>query len=157
MLRRLQVAKLRIRTRLVQDGVAQRSAQLVENRGAPQEPLNILRQLHQRLAVQVVGHVPIITGDRRHVASAVPRDQRGQVKADRPSFGPGGHRRRLLMRDVYVGFREDLLRARHVEGQVGGRDLHRIARSPQPRQVGLLGATRRDQLRTLQGSPRSPR
>ena len=69
--RRLQVAKLRLRARLVEDRVAQRSTQLVEHRRAPQEPLNTFRQLHQRLAVQVVGHVPIVTGDRQHVAVAV--------------------------------------------------------------------------------------
>ena len=52
---------------------------------------------------------------------------------------------------------EDLLRAGGVEGQVAGHDLHRVARSPQPGQVGLLGATRRHQLGTVAVCPRSPR
>ena len=147
--RRLQVAKLRGRTGLVEDGVAQRSAELIEHRGASQEPLNTLRQLHQRFAVEVVGHVPIVTGDRQHVASTVLGDQRGQVEPDRPSFGPDGHGGGQLRCDVHMGLREDLLGARGVQGQVAGRDLHRVARSPQPGQVGLLGTTRRDQLRTV--------
>ena len=151
--RRLQVAQLRGRTGVVADGVAQRSAQLIEHRGAPQEPLHRLRQLHQRLAVQVVGHIPILTGDGQHLTSTVLRDQRGQVEPDRPSFRPGGHGGGQPRGEAHVGLREDLLRTRSVQGQVAGRNFHRVTRNPQPGQMRLLGATRRHQLRTV----RNPR
>src|SRR5918993_3947444 len=88
---RLQLPKSGMRTWLVEYRVALGSRQLVEDRRAEEEPLNIFRQLHQRLAVQVVSHVPIVTGDRRWVAVTVPSDQRGQVEADRPSLGSCGY------------------------------------------------------------------
>ena len=157
--RRLQVAKPRLRTRLVENRVAQRSRQLIENRRAPQEPLNTLRQLHQRLPVQVVGHVPIITGDRQHVAvgcrcaitaaryrpTGHPSVRAVTAAASSCSDGPRGPAAKICSAPA------------RVEGQVAGRELHRVARSPQPRQVRLLGTTRRHQLRALQVSPRSPR
>ena len=43
---------------------------------------------------------------------------------------------------------EDLLCAGRVERQVAGHEFQRVARSPQPRQMRLLGTTRRHQLRT---------
>ena len=128
-------------------GIAQRRTQLIEHRRAPQEPLGALGQLGQRLAVQVVGHVPVVTGDRQRLAVAVARDQRGEVEADRPAFGPLGHRGRQLRSEADVRRGEDLLGAGRVEGQVARPELQRVARRPQPRQVRLLGTTRRDQLR----------
>jgi hypothetical protein len=53
------------------------------------------------------------------------------------------------MRDAHVRLCEDLLRTRGVEGQVTGHEFHRVARSPQPRQVRLLGTTRRHELRAF--------
>ena len=53
--------------------------------------------------------------------------------------------------------REDLLGPGRVKGQVTRQDLHSVTRSPQPRHVGLLEATRRDQLGALWESRRSPR
>ena len=144
---RLEVAQPLLRARLADDRIAQRSTQLIEHRRAPQEPLLIFGQLHQRLAVQVVGHVPIVSGDRQPLA-AVARQQRSEVQADRPALGPCGHRRRLLAAEVDVGLREDVLGAGRVEGQVAGEELQRVTRSPQPGQMGLLGTARGDQLRS---------
>jgi hypothetical protein len=47
----------------------------------------------------------------QHVAAAVAPEHGGEVQADGPSFGPRGHRRGPLMRDVHVCLREDLLGA----------------------------------------------
>ena len=79
--RRLQAAEQRLRAGFADDGVAQRGTELIEHRGGPQELLRALRQPSQRLAVQVVRHIPVLAGDRRRIIAAVPRDQRGEVQA----------------------------------------------------------------------------
>ena len=112
-----------------------------------------LGQSNERLAVQVVGHVPVVAGDRQRLAVAVARDHRREVEADRPAFGPFGHSGGQLRGEADVCLREDLLGAGRVEGQVARQELQRVTRSPQPRQVRLLGTTRRDQL----GASRNPR
>ena len=52
--------------------------------------------LDQGLSVQVVGHVPVVTGDGLRPAVVLLRDQGGEVEADRPAFCPFGHRGRQL-------------------------------------------------------------
>ena len=152
--RRLQVAQLRL-TRPTRSR-SRRTAERTVGR-APRYAAGTAEHLSgscdQQLAVQVVGDVAIVTGDRQPVAVTVAGDHRGQVQADGPSFGSRGDGCGLLVGEVHVGRGEDLLRARRVEGQVGGGDLHRVARGPQSWQVGLLGTAHRDQLRTL----RNPR
>ena len=89
---RLQLPQPGLGAWLAENRVAQRTGQLVEHRRTSQEPLDVLGQLHQRLAVQVVGHIPVVTGDR-HLTSGVPGDQCGQVEPGRPPLGPRGHGR----------------------------------------------------------------
>ena len=145
--RGLELAKLRVRVRRLENGVAQRARELVEHRGAPQEPLGGLRELFQRHAVEVVGDVAIVAGHRVHVRWALLRDQRGEVEPDRPSLGALGHRGRQLGGEVHLGLREDVLGGRRVEGQVACSELEGVTRGPKPGQVRLLGAARRDELR----------
>ena len=144
----LEDPQLRLRAGLAQDGVAQRTTELIEDGGAPQEALRGLRQSRKRFAIQVVGHVPVFAGDGRGIATGVPRDQRGQVQADRPALGPRGHGRRRLPREGDVRRREDLPGTGGVERQVTRQQLLHVARRPQPRQIRLLEPAGRDQLRS---------
>ena len=150
------VASRRRRCSLAPDSSSSASAsgraQLVEHRGAPQESLCVLGQQRQRLAVEVVGDVPIVAGDRRIVAVAVARDHRGEVEADRPPFGPFGDRGGHVGTEVEVGLREDLCGAGRVEGQVVCRELECVTRRSQSWQVRLFGATGGDELRTVRHS-----
>ena len=146
--RRLQAAQLLLGARVGEQRVAQRSTQLIEHRGAAQEPLHLRRQVHHRLAVQVVGHIPILTRNRQPLTVTVSGDHRSQPQPDRPALGPFGHRGGHLPGDTDLGGREDLLGARRVQGQVVGLQFERITADPQPRQVGLLETTGRYQLRT---------
>ena len=151
--RGLHVAQLLLRPRLGEERIAERCTELVEHRGVAQEPLGLLRDLGQRLSVQVVGHVPILTRDREPLPVALARDQRRQVQADRPALGPLGHRSSHVAGQADPGPREDLLGPGGVERQVACRELHRVARAPQPWQMGLFGTARRDQL-CARGYPR---
>ena len=89
----LDAAQLYGRSRRPEDGLAERAAELLEHGCAPQEPLNGLRLPDQDLTVQVVGHVSVVTGDGLCPAVVLPLDHGGEVEADRPAFGPFGHRR----------------------------------------------------------------
>ncbi len=144
--RGLQVAQLLLRTRLGEEGIAERSTELVEHRGVPQEPLRLLGDLGQRFAVQVVGHVAILTRDRERLPVALARDRRRQVKADRPALGPLRHRSSHVAGEADLGPEKICSAPADVEGQVAGHELQRVARAPQPGQMGLLGPARRHQL-----------
>ena len=128
--RGLQSGELRLRTGLPEDRVAQGGAHLVDDRRSAQEPLHTIGQLSQGLAVQVVGDVPVVTGDREDIAVAVPGDRRGEVEAGGPSFGACGHGGSRLGRDLHVGLGEDLPRPRGIQSQVTGHQLHGVARGP---------------------------
>ena len=154
--RRLEVAQPLLRVWFAEESITQRSTQLVEHRRAPQEPLVTRGELHQRLAVQVVGHVPIGSGDRQTLAAAVASEQRREVQADRPAFRPCGHRGRLFTGQVDVCLREDLLGASRVEGQVAQQETP--PHHPKPA-AGAGEAARNDSPRPIvspEESPRSP-
>ena len=135
----LGTAQLCGRGRRPEHRLAKRARELVEDGRPPQEPLNGLRLPDQGLPVQVVRHVPVVAGDGLRPAVALPLDQGGEVEADRPAFGPFGHRRRQLRGHADLRARKDLLGAGHVESQVAGPELQGIAQGPEPRQVRLLG------------------
>ncbi len=116
--RGLEFAQPLLPARFLEEGIAQRTRQLIEDRGAPQELLKTRGQLHQRLAVEVVGHVPIVTGNGQRLTVTVARDQRSEVDADRPALGPFGDGDSQLTSKAYVCLREDLLGAGRVQGQV---------------------------------------
>ena len=126
---------------------------MIHDGRAPQEPLGLLGLVGQRLAVEVVGDVPVVTGDRQRLAAIGPRDQRREVEADRPTLGPFRHGGGQLVIEADARFREDLRGAGRVEGQVGRDELERVSRSAKSRQVRLLRTTCRDQLRAS-GNPR---
>jgi hypothetical protein len=149
--RGLDATKPLLSARFFEECIAERGTELIEHRRAPEEPLCALGQLTQRLAVQVVGHISVVTGNRQPLAVA--RDHCCEVEAGRPAFGPFGHRGHLLASEADVCLREDLLGAGRVEGQIARPELQRFTGSPQPRQVRLLPTARRDQLRAL----RNPR
>ena len=144
--RGLEITKLRVRIRRLQESVAEWARELVEHRGAPQELLGALRELFQRHAVEVVGNVAIVAGHRVHVRGALLRDQRGEVEPDRPPLGALDHRGRQLGGEVHLRLREDVLCGRRVEGQVARSELERVTRGAKPGQVRLFGTARRDQL-----------
>ena len=145
--RSLKAAQLLLPTGFLEDGITQRSTHLIKHCGTPQKSLELLGQTHQQLVVQVVGHIPILTRDRQGLAVAVARDHRSEVEADRPPFGPFGHDRCPLTSEVDVCRREDLLRTNPVKCQIPLGELQRLTGRPQPRQIMLLGTTRRHQLR----------
>ena len=146
--RRLEAAQPLLRPRLPDNGIAQRSTQLLEHRRTTQEPLITLGQPHHRLAIEVVGHVPVVTGDRQRLTTAVSRDHRRQVQTDGPALGAFSQRGGQLSSEADVGVGEDLLGTGRVERQMARPELQHVTRRPQPRQVRLLGTTRRDHLRT---------
>jgi len=145
----LQAAQLPGRVAGPEDGIAQRAAELVEHGRAAQEPLHVLRLLAQGLAVQVVGNIPVVTGDGRCLAAALLGDHRGQVEAGRPALGPFGHRGSQLRRQADLCVGKNLLGAGRIEGQVARPELQCLARGPQSRQVGLLATTGGGQLGSL--------
>ena len=121
-------------------------AELIEHGRAAQEPLDGLRLLGQGLAVQVVGHVPVVTGDGLRLAAALLGDQGGEVEADRPASV------RSVTTAASSGVRltcafEKICRAPPHQGQLAGPEFQRISRGAQPRQVRLLGTARGGQLR----------
>lgn len=69
---------------------------------APQEPLNTLGQPDQRLAVQIVRHPPVITGDRHRLAVVAGRYHGSKVQASRPALGPLGHSGSQLTSEAHV-------------------------------------------------------
>src|SRR4051812_80974 len=77
----LELAQAIVANRIFHEGVAKWSTQLIEHRSAPQESLQALRKLAQRLTVEVVGHEAIVTGDRRTLAVAGSGDHRREVEA----------------------------------------------------------------------------
>ena len=70
--RGLQAPKLRVPAALLEERIAERGTELIQHRRTPQEALNVLGQLHERLAVEVVGDVPVVPGDR---AAPCPRSR----------------------------------------------------------------------------------
>ena len=143
----LQPPKLRVSVTPLEERIAEGGTELIQDRRTPQEALNILRQLHERLAVEVIGHVSVVPGDRRRLVRALVRDQRSEVQARRPTLGALGHRLRHRRAELDLRLREDLARARRVEGEVAGAELHRLTLRPQPGQVRLLVTARSDELR----------
>ena len=136
--RGFQVPKVLAGAGFTEQRIGERRAQLVEDRGAAEKSLGALRQQRQRLAVEVVGDVPIVTGDRRFVTVSVAGDHRGEVEPHRPTFRAGRHRGGCLGADLEVGLREDVRGAGGVEGQVARHELQRVTRCSQPGQVRLL-------------------
>ena len=102
----------------VDDRVAQRCAQLINHRGATQEALILLGKPAQRLPIEVVGHIPVVAGDRQPVSAAVTGDQRGKVQADRPSFGASSDVGRRVGGEGDRSPEEDLFGAGRVEREV---------------------------------------
>ena len=96
----------------------------------------------------VCGRVEVNVDD----VAAVPRDQRGEVQANRPTLRPCDHRDRFLPGQADAGRREDLPGAVRAERKVSRDKLHRITGGPQPGQLRLLGPAGGDQLRTA-GDP----
>ena len=150
--RSLEPAQLPLCARLSEHGLTQRSAQLIEHRRATKEPLIVLGQLAQRLAIQIVRDVPVVPRDRRCQAALVAGDESRQVQADRPAFGAFGHRRRLFARQRDVCAREDLFGSGRVESKVAHSDVERITRRSQARDVRLFGTARCDQLGAARNS-----
>ena len=111
-----------------------------------------LGELGERLAVEVVGHVPVVAGHRRRAIAAVTRDGGGEEEADGPSLGAFDELRGVVgaQRDLRLG--EDLRGARDVEGEVGRRDLERVPRGPQAGEVRLLRPARRHHLGSARDS-----
>ena len=145
--RRLEAAQPLLGPRFSDHGITQRSTQLLQHRRTTQEPLILLGQPHHRLAIEIVGHVPVVTGDRQRLTTAGSGDHRRQVQTDGPALGAFGQRGRQLSTEADVGVSEDLLGTGRVERQMARPELQHVTRRPQPRQVRLLETTRRDHLR----------
>ena len=114
---------------------------MIEHRRAAQEPLHVVGLVGQRLAVQIVGHVAVVTGHRQRRRAALGRELCRQVQARRPTFGSRRHLGGRLGSQTDLRLGEDLLRPRSVQRQIPGVQRQRITRHPQPGQVGLLPTT----------------
>ena len=102
----------------------------------------------ERLSVEVVGHVAVVTADPERLALAIARDHRRQVHAGRPSLGALGDQLCELSSDADVRRREDLFGPCRVEGELADPQLQRVAGGPEAGEMRLLGTTRRDELGT---------
>ena len=111
-----------------QHGIAERRRESIEHRGAAQESLLLLGHLRERLAVEVVGDIAVVARDREGIATAVSDDRRREEQADRPALGAFDDLDGVVAVERHVNAREDLLRARRVEGEIARADLEGIAR-----------------------------
>ena len=147
--RRLEVAKPRLRAGLVESASQSgahswsRTAVRRRNRWTPSG------SWHQRLAVQVVRHIPIVTqrSSTRRRRCHSRSQQRGTGRPATPrcarSPPPPAQRVRVTWACEKICSAPAASRARSLDPE-----LQRLTRGPQPRQVRLLGATRGDELRT---------
>ena len=83
----LELAQHALRVGRAEHGIAERGGEGLEHGGAPKESLLVLGQLGERLAVEVVGDVPVVARHRRRRTAAVARDRGGEEQADGPSLG----------------------------------------------------------------------
>jgi hypothetical protein len=134
--------------RRAQCGITQRTAQPTEHRRAAQKPLHLFWQPGQALPVEIVGHIPVVTGDRPQAIRAVFGNHGRQVQPGLPTLGAPGDHRCQLRGQAYVLSREDRLGASGVESQISGHDFNLFARCPEPGQMRLLESTGGHELRT---------
>ena len=137
----------RLAAALAGDGIAQRAAQPVEDRGLQQEVADLLGLALQDLLDQVVDDVAVVAGEAGDEAGdvvAALHRQRRQLQRGDPALGA-----RLQRGDVRAG----QVQAHHLvevggglvggEAQVGGADLDQLAARPQPgqrqRRIGAAG------------------
>ena len=117
----------------------------------------------QRFAVEVVGHVAVVAGDRERLALAVPGDQRGEVHPGRPALCSLGDDRGERGGDRHVRGREHELRTSGVQREVAHADFelrHRtpaawagaVARSDWPRRTAIRPGCRRGPRSTRRGT-----
>ena len=153
----LQLAEHRLRAGALEDGIAQGTRQLIEHGRPSQEPLEIVGQAGERLPVEVVGHVAILTTHVPRLEPAVPRDQRGEVEPRRPTLGASDHRGGRLDGQVDPCIREDLSSAGRVEREI---TPPRSPARPPTRGAAARGAARIDSPRRTairEPAPRSRR
>ena len=96
------------RARVVERRVAQRTAHVLEDRGVRQEVDLRVRQPVEELRTQVVGHEPVIAGERHaHLGGRPPRldGECGEVDADGPSLGSSNEFVPICLGKVDVGTR----------------------------------------------------
>ena len=132
-----------------EDRIAQRTRQLIEHGRTAQELLRRLGLPRQRLAVQVVGHIPIVARRSSPLSGALLGDQRGEVEPDRPAFGAFGDGRGQLGGEFDLRVGEDLPCARLRRGP--GRRRRTRARRRTP--AGAAGAAARRDSRRRVASP----
>ena len=92
--------------------------------------MDVVRQLGESLAVQVVGDVTVVTGDGQGCAALFLGDQGREIEPDRPSLGSLGHRRGHLRGELHLGLVEDPYGGGRVEGQIRGGQLDGITACP---------------------------
>ena len=130
---------------------------LVEHSRTPQEPLGSLGQARQRLVVEVVGHVAVVTGHRQGRPGLVPRDHRCQVQSHRPAFGPLRQGGRHLAGDTDVRAGKDVLPAAAASRAMSfAMNSSASPAGAHPRQVWLFGPARGRPAESPEGSRRSP-
>ena len=117
--RRLELAQHALRVDRVEHGIAERGGEGLEHGGAAQESLLALRERGERLAIEVVGDVPVVARHRRRSIAAVARDGGGEEEADGPSLGAFDELGRVVGAQRHLRLGEDLRGARDVEGEVG--------------------------------------
>ena len=133
------------------DLIAQLPRQPLQHRGFHQENAHLLALLLQHLLGQVVQHVAVATGERRHERGDIrPAAQRqgGQLQPGCPPLGPRRQRCHRRIRQTHTGTSRHLLlqeRRRFVRGkpQLVGAQLGQLPAGPQPgqrqRRVGPAG------------------
>jgi hypothetical protein len=123
------------------DGVAQRAAQPIQDRGLQQELVDMLGLALQDLLGQVVDDVAVVPGEAGDEAGDVvssPHRQRGQLERGDPAFGASLQRSDIPCRQRQshhpVEVRRGLVGR---EAQVGGSDLDQLIARPQASQGQL--------------------
>jgi hypothetical protein len=117
------------------DGVAQRAAQPVQDRGLDQEAADVGGLPSQDLFDEVVDDVPVVSrepGDEAGDVVSPLHRQRGQLERGDPAFGASLRCRDVARRQIEPGDVVEVGR-RLLEGeaQVSGPDLDQLAARPQ--------------------------
>ena len=147
---RLNLLQQRLAAGTAGDRVAQRAGQPFQHRGLQQEGAHLPALPLEHLLGQIIQHIPVAAGERRHEPGHIflaPQRQAGQLQPSRPPLGAGRQRGHRRVGQISTGRLTQHGRCLvGGEPQLGGAQLSQLPASPQPRQgqrrIGAAGQHR---------------
>ena len=131
------------RARALQDVVAERARQRVEDRGLEQQLPVVGRQATEDLVAQVVGDHVVVATERRELGR-VSDGEGAERDSGRPALRPRPQLGALRGVQVEPGEPQELGGLVEVQGQLGRAELHDAVLGPEPGDGQRRGGTRRD-------------